>query len=92
MHDFTELLMYVIASRSPHLILGDFNVNFLDNPLPNIISLIEQLNCKQVVTHPTHISGGVIDHIYVSDGLLDKPTINMLSLYYSDHDAILLSF
>ena len=39
---------------------------------------------------PTHIDGGLIDHIYVRDSLLDIFEIDFVKycLSFSDHDAL----
>ena len=45
----------------------------------------------QLVQNPTHERGGLIDHVYVNDALLaDQPFVTQRSVYYSDHDAIVL--
>ena len=45
----------------------------------------------QLVQNPTHERGGLIDHVYVNDALFaDQPFVTQRSVYYSDHDAIVL--
>ena len=45
---------------------------------------------EQLVGQPTHIRGGLIDQVYVSKGfsVFSHLKAQVLSVYYSDHDAI----
>ena len=45
-------------SSTPHkfIVLGDFNTNFLSNPSPQLLDVINFSNLQQVVTHPTCIT------------------------------------
>jgi len=71
------------------IILGDFNVNALSE---NNYFIDYLTDYKQVVTEPTHISGSLIDHIYVHKNLFQIFDIENLvkNVYFSDHDAIKL--
>lgn len=71
------------------VILGDFNVNALSEENYFLDYLTEY---KQVVTEPTHISGSLIDHIYVHKNLFNTFDVETLVkiVYFSDHDAIKL--
>ena len=42
---------------------------------------------KQMVNKPTHDSGTIIDHIYVSQTLNTKQT-DVTDCYYSDHNCM----
>ena len=46
------------ASSTPHkfIVLGDFKTNFLSNPSPQLLDVINFNNLQQVVTHPTRIT------------------------------------
>ena len=49
--------------------LGDFNTNFLSNPSPQLLDVINFNNIQQVVTHPTRItetSATLIDLVLTS--------------------------
>lgn len=65
---------------------GDFNINALDLNA-NIPSLSEEY--KLLVKEPTHVSGSLIDHIYIKKTLLSSVSVNcdVPILYFSDHDA-----
>ena len=43
---------------------------------------------KQVISKPTHDSGIIIDHVYVSH-TLNKIQTEVTDCYYSDHGCIL---
>ena len=47
-------------------------------------------NYKMTVTSPTHISGSLLDHIYVLKDLYEifKVTNNIISVYFSDDQAV----
>ena len=58
--DYWELIDQPIknVSSTPHkfMVLGDFNTNFLSNPSPQLLDVINFNNLQQVVTHPTRIT------------------------------------
>ena len=72
------------------IVLGDFNINTLNRAnidLQNIFS-----NYTLLVNEPTHISGSLIDHAYVYNESLQKflpSKIEVLSIYFSDHDTVM---
>ena len=70
-----------------HIILGDFNVNGFseNNYIDEFLS-----DYELVVNEPTHISGSLIDHVYVRKEVLDVADVSVLvkNVYFSDHDAI----
>ena len=43
---------------------------------------------KQMINKPTHDSGTIIDHVYMSQTLNTMQT-DVTDCYYSDHDCIL---
>ena len=47
----------------------------------------------QLVTEPTHIKGGWIDHAYWLDTekKWKKPVVERHSVYYSDHDVLMIT-
>ena len=46
----------------------------------------------QLVEFPTHISGSMLDHVYVKRSFLEgyEVEIAVLNTYFSDHDAVRL--
>ena len=71
------------------IILGDFNSNIFNNSnniLKNILS-----NYELVINEATHISGSLIDHVYISKSLLQQmylESITVCDVSFSDHDAV----
>ena len=84
---FSNTLRYLIISTKPNIVLGDFNFSY-QNDLP-ISSLMQRFNYEQLVEEPTHIRGGLIDQVYVSKdfSVFNHLKSQVLSVYYSDHDA-----
>ena len=50
-------------------------------------------NFIQIVKEPTHLSGSLIDHVYIHQDLLGNVNseVKNFDLYFSDHDAIQIS-
>ena len=93
MVEAADVIHNVLDDGKPTLVTGDFNVCFRQNP-NNVISrsLIGQ-GFSQLVTKPTHVLGGLIDHAYWKDNSesWQLPKIETYSPYYSDHDAVLVT-
>ena len=73
-----------------HLITGDVNIDAmtsLDNFLSRYLAEYKKMN-----NQPTHISGSLIDHVYVHKCLINKFNIvtYLRSIYFSDHDAVMM--
>ena len=85
--NFLRDLGSLAKGSKPCLIVGDFNLDYLGNPNETIIKKITSCNFKQIVSTPTHIQGGLLDHVYVKhqdqeyQALVNFP-------YYSDHAII----
>ena len=77
-----------LAKRSKNcFIVGDFNIDFLRNSNEQIIKTITSKGFIQKITTPTHLRGGLIDHIYMNnpdfeiETYLDYP-------FFTDHALI----
>ena len=76
---------------------GDFNVCVLKNEHNLLIKGLTQLGFIQMISEATHIAGGAIDHCYVRQAVgytgsqLTGKNTYLHSVYWSDHDAILIS-
>ena len=76
---------------------GDFNVCVLKNEHKLLIKGLTQLGFIQMISEATHIAGGAIDHCYVRQAVgytgsqLTSKNTYLHSVYWSDHDAILIS-
>ena len=75
------------------MVLGDFDVNeFSDKDSAELKSRLEEsLDFQQVVKKRTFISGSLLDHVYVKLGKFKSVTTTIISVYYSDHDAVIIS-
>ena len=75
---FITELDHILCNHDIDVVLGDFNINYMNSDDCNPLKLMMQsLNFKQVVKETTFISSGILlDHICV---------------YYSDHDVIKIS-
>ena len=90
---YVQYLRNILNSNATDMILGDFNINYLNNndTIQPLKSLMHSLEYSQIVQSPTFVSAGsTLDHVYV------KPTFDIVqnsivSVYYSDHDAIKIS-
>ena len=69
------------------MIFGDFNINALEGKdyMSQYLS-----NYKMIVTSPTHISGCLLEYVYVLHNLFEnlKVTNYIKSVYFSDHDEV----
>ena len=53
-----------------------------------LTSLMESLDYLQIVKMPTFISGSLLDHVYIRQANKGNIDCSVISVYYSDHDAI----
>ena len=85
-----ELFELWIRNERRVAVIGDLNIDFLDGS-HKLIAYMKNRGFTQLVQKPTHIHGGLIDHIYVNEVLKEgKPFYSQLSVTYSDHDKIVL--
>ena len=75
------------------MILGDFNINYLnDNEIKPLKTLMNSLNYEQIVQSPTFVSAGsFLDHVYINPTKCNYIQNSVISLYYSDYDAVKIS-
>ena len=85
-----QQLNCLIKHGKTTLVGGDFNICALANPNNNITQSLKEIGFKQLVRKPTHVQGGLIDHIYLIEGTGEKIsyTLEVLPAYYSDHDGL----
>ena len=92
--DLLAKLIEMMDPETPTLITGDFNICFMKNERNRMSKgLIEEYGMKQLMTEPTHILGGHIDHVYWKDEhqQCKNPIIERYSPYYSDHDGVCIT-
>ena len=84
----------MIDESKPTLITGDLNICLANEPNNMITKILMKNGFLKLIDEATHILGGHIDHAYWKDptGLIKKPEVETYSPYYSDHDAILITF
>ena len=93
---FLTLLRHYIANTPhqtlPTVVLGDFNECLSEttaNPSP-LLGLMTSLGFNQLVDSPTTDSGSQLDHIYYN-GPHIAALVDVVDVYYSDHDATFVS-
>ena len=67
---------------------GDFNYDLfkvLQNKFLDIFT-----DHVQMINKPTHISGSLIDHVYIKKALMEEffTNVSVENIYFSDHDAV----
>ena len=94
MEDIVDKLEQMIDMEQPTIITGDFNVCLQREARNLVTTALLDLGFQQHVKSPTHIRGGIIDHAYTRDPSLQLSNIHLTqySPYYSDHDALCMSF
>ena len=87
LNNFYENLIEINTHQNFDIILGDFNVNALEQN-----SQVKQVwsNYMQVVTESTQISCSLLNHIFICKQMnLDMIVQNVvITTYFSDHDAV----
>ena len=63
--EFLQHLGNLAKGSKNCFIVGDFNIDFLRNSREPIIKTITSKGFTQIITAPTHLSGGLLDHIYM---------------------------
>ena len=87
---FIACLDYIITSFDIDVIFGDFNIDYFNEKnISSLKVLAESLNYVQLVTKPTFVSSGsLLDHVYIKQSISNKMEANVISVYYSDHEAL----
>ena len=69
-------------------VMGDTNIDYITSN-HKFLAYMDHRSFTQIIQKPTHIQGGLIDHVFVNKALLAKgPKCTQRSVYYSDHDVI----
>ena len=90
---YINSITYILKSNQIDVILGDFNINYLnDNEVQPFNILMQSLHYVQTVQTPTFISSGsLLDHVYIRNEMFSAIHTCVIPVYYSDHDAIKIS-
>ena len=87
---FMNNLLEIITQfqHVPTYIVGDFNEHASITSNICCCALLRLQAFKQMVSKPTHDSGTIIDHVYVSQ-IVNTMQTDVTDCYYNDHDFIL---
>ena len=80
--EFSEYLEKLSCASGNVIILGDFNIQFLDTSgfaYKRFVDILENLDCVQHIDKPTHNSGHFLDYI-----ITRKDSSGVSNLYVSD--------
>ena len=89
---FCDKIEEMIDSFKAPMIFGDFNICGQQEKMTKIPRFLSSLGLTQLVNEATQIQGRAIDHIYIKEEMKTAVlNIERYSLYYSDHDALLLT-
>ena len=87
----------LIDAEKKTIVVGDTNINYQHQNNHKFVKMMtEELGFQQLVTQPTfdrlpRFNPSLLDHVYVSSGLRESVKIEQKSVYFSDHDVIILS-
>lgn len=68
-------------------IVGDFNIDYISQKDNSVVKKLYEIGFRQLVLRPTHMAGGLLDHIY-TNACTDNIMIQQQSPYFSDHDIL----
>ena len=86
---FVNSLDYLLRAHTIDIILGHLNINYFNGKdVEPFASLMASFSYVQIVKKPTFISGSLLDHVYIKQPIEPNIHCSVISVYYSDHDAI----
>ena len=86
---FIEDLTNILDTRKDILILGDFNICYAMDSLNEVFTTLRSLGFCQLVKHPTHIEGGLIDLVFVfSTNPMNAYEVRQQAQFFTDHDVV----
>ena len=86
---FTSQVIDCLNLKKTVIVLGDMNIDLKKHPMNNLTKSLTNIGFQQLVLSPTHILGGILDHVYAYCKTSAKCTLSKIHpLYYSDHDAV----
>ena len=88
MQEFFQVLQYLLATNSIDIILRDFNYDLLKVSQNKFLDIFT--DNVQMLNKPTHISGSLIDHVYIKKALMEEFVTNITveKIYFSDQVAV----
>merc|ERR1712208_42194 len=89
---FCDKVEEMMDSFDEPIICGDFNICGQREKTSKIPRFLSSFGLTQLVDEATQIQGRQIDHIYVKEEMKTAVlNLERYSVYYSDHDALLLT-
>merc|ERR1712112_608653 len=87
LYQATHHLKNLVNPEKDTLVVGDFNYGAYEvNGMSNYLA---REGFSQLVTLPTHIRGGIIDHAYLRSSMTKlQAEVKTFSHYFSDHDSV----
>ena len=84
----------IIVTSKSTIVIGDINICNKKEPENKLRTFLKDKNFKQIIEKATHIDGGHINHAYImnSGNYVGSPEIEIIPKYYSDHDAICITW
>ena len=70
MQEFFQMLQYLLATNSVDITAGDFTYDLLKVLQKNVLDIFT--DHIQIVNKPTHLSGSLIDHVYIKKALMEE--------------------
>ena len=94
LRDLIRKLENLINLSKTTLVIGDMNVCNMEKQSNLLNTYLTSKTFKQIVSVATHIDGGHIDHCYIKNigNYEERPAIEIVPKYYSDHDSICISW
>ena len=74
------------------VVCGDMNVCLKKEARNKLTVELESMGITQLNEEATHVAGGHIDHMYVTKEAAGKTSLERYTPFYSDHDALCLTF
>ena len=85
---FKDMVKYVVDPLRSTILTGDTNIDILKDSGKHFVEFMKDLGFTQLVKFPTHDQGGLLDHVYVTQDLLEKVSVSQTGIYFSDHQLI----
>ena len=80
MQEFFQMLQYLLATHSVDTIAGDFNYDILKVSQNKLLDIFT--DHVQMVNKPTHISGSLIEHVYIKKALMEEFFTNVAAFIF----------
>ena len=85
---FKSKIQYVVDPLMPTILTGDTNIDITRESGDSFVEFMKNLGFTQLVKFPTHDKGGLLDHVFVTQDLLERVSVTQTGVYFSDHQLI----